>query len=201
MNISSALVALIASYLMGAVPFGLLFARIFSNVDVRNMGSGNIGATNVLRSSGKTAAGLTLLMDMLKGYIPVIAAGFFLKNEAVTALCGAAAVLGHNFPLYLGFKGGKGVATGFGVILGVSPFIGFACLSAWLVAALIWKYSSLSAIVAYATYPVLTFFFHPGSRPLRALSLFIAAMIYIRHRANIKRLLDGTEPHIGRGAS
>lgn len=201
MNSSSALVAVIASYLMGAVPFGLLFARIFSNIDVRNVGSGNIGATNVLRSSGKTAAGLTLLMDMLKGYIPVIAAGFFFKNEAVTALCGAAAVLGHNFPLYLGFKGGKGVATGFGVIFGVSPLIGLACISVWLVAALIWKYSSLSALVAYATYPVLTFFFHSGSRPLRALSLFMAAMIYIRHRANIKRLVDGTEPHIGRGAS
>lgn len=201
MNTLSTVIAVVASYLIGAVPFGLLFARIFSGIDVRNVGSGNIGATNVLRSSGKTAAGLTLVMDMLKGYLPVVAAGFFFKDDIVTTLCGAAAVLGHNFPVYLLFKGGKGVATGFGVILGVSPFIGLICLLAWIVAALLWKYSSLSALVAYAAYPILTFILHPGSRPLGTLSLFIAAMIYVRHRTNIKRLLDGTEPRIGRGTS
>ena len=191
--------AVTASYLVGAIPFGLIFSRIFSNIDVRTMGSGNIGATNVLRASGKRAAVLTLLADALKGYLPVLIVQHLFNAEITTVLSAVAAVLGHNFPVYLKFKGGKGVATSFGVILAVSPWIGLVSLLAWLAAAFLWRYSSLSALVAFACYPVLTFLVtREASKPYQALSLFIFGMIYYRHRENIKRLIAGTEPKIGK---
>jgi acyl phosphate:glycerol-3-phosphate acyltransferase len=187
-----------ASYLLGAVPFGLLITRIFSGTDVRNVGSGNIGATNVMRAAGKGAAVLTLLADALKGFAPVCLAQAITGNSLVTALCGAAAVLGHNFPLYLDFKGGKGIATGFGVMLAISPVIGAVCLCVWLVAALIWKYSSLAGLLSFAAYPILVFFtIDRFNRPVSVLSVFLFTLIYIRHRENIKRLLSGTESKIG----
>ena len=190
---------IIGSYLLGAVPFGLIFTKLLSRVDVRTVGSGNIGATNVLRAAGKKAALLTLLADALKGYLPVLIAKLLFQDDYVTILCGAAAVLGHNFPVYLKFKGGKGVAASYGVVLAVSPLIGLFCLLAWLIAALLWRYSSLSALVSFACYPLLTFFMTtPASRPYGLLSLFIFGMIYYRHRENIKRLLAGTESKIGK---
>ena len=191
--------AVLASYLIGAIPFGLIFSRIFSTVDVRTIGSGNIGATNVLRASGKTAAALTLVADALKGFLPVFIVQHLFNADIATVLAGAAAVLGHNFPVYLKFKGGKGVATSFGVILAVAPWIGLVSLLVWLATSLLWRYSSLSALVAFACYPALTFMVSPpSSKPYQALSLFIFAMIYYRHRENIKRLLAGTEPKIGK---
>lgn len=198
MNTLLQALSIILSYLLGAVPFGLLFSKLFSNVDVRTLGSGNIGATNVLRASGKKAAVLTLLADCFKGLIPVMAVQFLFHADALAALAGAAAILGHNFPVYLGFKGGKGVATSYGVVLATVPWIGLICLSAWLFAAVIWKYSSLSALLSFVLYPVLTFALYGESRPQGLLSLFIFGMIYIRHRENIKRLLAGTEPKIGK---
>jgi glycerol-3-phosphate acyltransferase PlsY len=190
---------IIGSYLLGAVPFGLIFTKLLSQVDVRTVGSGNIGATNVLRAAGKKAAILTLLADALKGYLPVLIAKILFHDEYVTILCGAAAILGHNFPVYLNFKGGKGVAASYGVVLAVSPLIGLFCLLAWLIAALLWRYSSLSALVSFACYPLLTFLMTtPASRPYGLLSLFIFGMIYYRHRENIKRLLAGTESKIGK---
>lgn len=198
MNTLLQALSIILSYLLGAVPFGLLFSKLFSNVDVRTLGSGNIGATNVLRASGKKAAVLTLLADCFKGLIPVMAVQFLFHADALAALAGAAAILGHNFPVYLGFKGGKGVATSYGVVLATVPWIGIICLSAWLFAAVIWKYSSLSALLSFVLYPVLTFALYGESRPQGLLSLFIFGMIYIRHRENIKRLLAGTEPKIGK---
>ena len=198
MNTLLQALSIILSYLLGAVPFGLLFSKLFSNVDVRTLGSGNIGATNVLRASGKKAAVLTLLADCFKGLIPVMAVQFLFHADARAALAGAAAILGHNFPVYLGFKGGKGVATSYGVVLATVPWIGIICLSAWLFAAVIWKYSSLSALLSFVLYPVLTFALYGESRPQGLLSLFIFGMIYIRHRENIKRLLAGTEPKIGK---
>jgi glycerol-3-phosphate acyltransferase PlsY len=191
------ILSVLLSYLLGAVPFGLLFSRSFSNVDVRTVGSGNIGATNVLRASGKKAAVLTLLADCLKGVLPVLAVTYLFHDEATAAAAGAAAVLGHNFPVYLGFKGGKGVATSYGVVLATAPGIGLACLAVWLVAAFVWRYSSLSALLSLALYPVLTFAWYRESRPSDLLSLFIFCMIYYRHRENIKRLIAGTEPKIG----
>ena len=188
---------IILSYLIGAVPFGLIFAKMFSNIDVRSVGSGNIGATNVLRAAGKKAAVLTLLSDCLKGTLPVLAVKFIFQDDVITGLSAAAAVLGHNYPIYLAFKGGKGVATSFGVVLAVAPWIGLACLITWLVVALIWHYSSLSALIAFALFPVLTIIAYRESRPTGLLSLFVFGMIYYRHRENIKRLIAGTEPKIG----
>jgi acyl phosphate:glycerol-3-phosphate acyltransferase len=198
MDTSLLLVSIILSYLLGAVPFGLLFSKLFSDVDVRTIGSGNIGATNVLRAAGKNAAVLTLLADGLKGLIPVLVVNRIFQNDAVTALSGAAAVLGHVFPIYLKFKGGKGVATSYGVVLAVAPWTGFVCLVVWGLVAIIWRYSSLSALISFACYPVMTFFNGtPPSKPYGLLSLFIFGMIYYRHRENIRRLLSGTEPRIG----
>ena len=195
---SAQLLSVAASYLIGAVPFGLLFARYFSGIDVRTIGSGNIGATNVLRASGKRAAIFTLLADGLKGYLPVLIVQLLFNADVTTALTGAATILGHNFPIYLKFKGGKGVATSYGVILAVSPLIVLACLMIWLVAAFIWKYSSLASLIAFACYAIITFSTSFGKRtPLATLSLFIFGMMYYRHRDNIKRLIAGTESKIG----
>jgi glycerol-3-phosphate acyltransferase PlsY len=198
MNTALLLVSIVFSYLLGAVPFGLMFSKLFSDVDVRTIGSGNIGATNVLRAAGKKAAVLTLLADALKGVIPVLFAKFFFHDDTATVLSGAAAVLGHNFPVYLKFKGGKGVATSFGVVLAVAPLIGLLCLLIWVLAAYIWGYSSLSALISFAFYLGATFAISPLSKPYGLLSLFIFGMIYYRHRENIKRLLTGTEPKIGK---
>jgi len=191
---------LFGSYLLGAVPFGLIFAKFMGGVDVRAIGSGNIGATNVLRGAGKTAALLTLLADVLKGLIPVLLAARIFSDDTITALCGIAAILGHNFPVYLRFKGGKGVATSFGVVLAVAPWTGLVCLLTWAAAAAVWRYSSLAALVAFAFYPLITFSFHGDSRPLSMLSLFVFGLMYFRHRDNIKRLLTGTESKIGQKA-
>jgi glycerol-3-phosphate acyltransferase PlsY len=189
---------ILASYLIGAVPFGLLFTKYFSGIDVRTIGSGNIGATNVLRASGKKAAIFTLLADGLKGFLPVLIVKSLFNDDLTTALAGAATVLGHIFPIYLKFKGGKGVATSFGVILAVAPLIGFACLIIWLLAAFFWRYSSLSALISFVCYPIITFSTSFSTRrPLAALSLFIFGMMYYRHRENIKRLIAGTESKIG----
>ena len=197
MNVLFPILAVILSYLIGAVPFGLFFGRIFSNIDVRSVGSGNIGATNVLRAAGKKAAVMTLLADCLKGLLPVLAVKFMFHDNTITGLTGAAAVLGHNYPVYLAFKGGKGVATSFGVVLAAAPWIGLACLITWLIVALIWRYSSLSALFAFALFPIIAFSAYSESRPLGILSLFVFGTIYYRHRENIKRLLAGTEPKIG----
>jgi len=188
---------ILASYLAGAIPFGLIIGKIMCGVDVRTVGSGNIGATNVLRGAGKTAALLTLLADALKGLIPVLIAARLFSNDTITALCGIAAILGHNFPVYLRFKGGKGVATSFGVVLAVAPWTGLVCLLAWGAAAAVWRYSSLAAFVAFAFYPLISVAFQGESRPFSLLSLVVFGLMYYRHRDNIKRLLAGTEPKIG----
>ncbi len=196
--LTAQLLSFAVSYLIGSVPFGLIFTKYFSNVDVRTVGSGNIGATNVLRASGKKAAILTLLADSLKGFLPVLIAQSLFNDDLTTALTGTATVLGHIFPIYLKFKGGKGVATSFGVVFAVAPLIGLACLIIWLLAAFLWRYSSLSALIAFACYPIITFSSSFVSRkPLAALSLFIFGMMYYRHRENIKRLIAGTESKIG----
>lgn len=198
MDIIHQILAIFFSYLIGAVPFGLVFSNLFSGVDIRTVGSGNIGATNVLRAAGKMAAILTLIMDAMKGLIPVLIVRSVFQDDVITVLSGTAAILGHNFPVYLKFKGGKGVATSYGVVFGVFPWIGFICLLIWVLVAYIWRYSSLSALVAFASFLGLTFLANsPLSKPYGFLSLFIFGMIYYRHRENIKRLLSGTEPKIG----
>ncbi len=199
MGTTGAALLIIGAYLLGSVPFGLFFGRKFGGgIDVRTVGSGNIGATNVLRSAGKKAALLTLLADCLKGLVPVAIAGRLSLGGWVPVLTGVAAVLGHTYPLYLGFRGGKGVATSFGVMLAVSPGYGALCLLSWAITASIWRYSSLAGLVAFALYPLLTIAADSDERPRGALALFLFGMIYYRHRENIKRLLAGREPKIGR---
>jgi glycerol-3-phosphate acyltransferase PlsY len=190
-------VYLLGAYLVGAIPFGLLVGKALGGVDVRTTGSGNIGATNVLRAAGKKAAILTLAADCLKGLFPVLLAAMLFSDERISVLSGIAAILGHTFPVYLGFKGGKGVATSFGVVLAVSPGTGLLCLLTWAAAAVFWKYSSLSALMAFTLYPIVTFAVHGDSKPQGFLSLFVFGMIYYRHRENIKRLIAGTEAKIG----
>jgi acyl phosphate:glycerol-3-phosphate acyltransferase len=188
---------LIGAYLIGAIPFGLLFGKALGGVDVRGVGSGNIGATNVLRAAGKKAAILTLVADCLKGFIPVLLAAMLFSDELLSVLSGMATILGHSFPVYLKFKGGKGVATSFGVVFAVAPGTGLVCLLAWAAAAVLWRFSSLSALLSFALYPLVTFFVHGDSKPQAVLSLFVFGMIYYRHRENIRRLISGTETKIG----
>lgn len=190
-------IVVVSAYLIGAIPFGLLFTRTLSGIDVRSVGSGNIGATNVLRAAGKKAAVLTLLADCLKGLMPVLIVRLWLRSDELAVLAGIAAVLGHNYPVYLGFKGGKGVATSYGVILAMTPLLGLLCLLLWLGAALAWRFSSLSALISFLAYPFLVLWQFPDSRPRGALALFLAGMIYFRHRENIRRLVEGTESKIG----
>jgi len=196
MTITLTISAILACYLIGAIPFGLLFTRWFSDIDVRNVGSGNIGATNVLRAAGKKAALLTLFADCLKGLLPVLAVKLFFHDDLTSVLSGAAALLGHTFPIYLRFKGGKGVATSFGVALALTPLAALLSLITWAVAAFLWRYSSLAALTAFALYPLYTFTLYL-SQNLQLLSLFLFGMIYAKHRENIKRLIAGTESKIG----
>jgi len=185
----------LGGYLLGAVPFGLLVARAFGLGDVRAIGSGNIGATNVLRTGSKAAAALTLGLDAGKGAAAVVIAQA-LGGEIAAMAAGFGAFLGHCYSVYLGFRGGKGVATYLGTVLALAFPLGALACATWLVVALVSRMSSLSALVAAVTAPVWALVFGHGvlAVPLAAM----AAIILLRHRPNIARLLDGTEPRIGR---
>lgn len=180
-------------YLMGSVPYGLLLTRMAGLGDIRAIGSGNIGATNVLRTGNKKLAAATLLLDALKGTVTVLLVRH-LAHHGV-ALAAISVFLGHLFPFWLGFKGGKGVATGFGVFFGIAWPIGLICCAVWLLVALALRYSSLSALVAYAVSPFAGFYF--DGRAGAEIALFIAVFVFWKHKANIQRLLSGQEPRIG----
>jgi glycerol-3-phosphate acyltransferase PlsY len=186
--------ALTVGYLLGSIPFGLFFAFASGAGDVRKIGSGNIGATNVLRTGKKWAAAATLLCDGLKGAAAILIAREFLPpgSEIFAAL---AAVLGHIFPVWLGFKGGKGVATFLGVTIALYWPVGLLAAATWLLAALIWRISSLSALIAIALSPL--YFFVSGHGNDAPLAVLLAALIFFMHRENIRRLLRGEEPRIG----
>jgi glycerol-3-phosphate acyltransferase PlsY len=185
--------ALVAAYLIGAIPFGVVLTRLAGVGDVRASGSGNIGATNVYRTFGRRLGLLTLAMDALKGLLPVLLAGSLLDfSTAEVAMVAAAAFLGHCYPIYLGFKGGKGVATALGIYLVLSPL---SVLGALLLFAAIlwrWRYVSLASVSAAAAIPLLVGVFE-RSWPLVLATLFISVMVIVRHRANIERLRNGTE--------
>ena len=190
------LLAFLVGYLLGSIPFGLIFARLAGAGDIRNIGSGNIGATNVLRSGKKWAAAATLIFDAGKGAVAVLIAGRYGADAAIAAAFGA--FLGHVFPLWLKFRGGKGVATFFGVMLALYWPVGLLCAVTWLAIAAVWKISSLSALAAAAATPVYFVLF--GNYPFALAALGLTILIFLTHRANIGRLLRGQEPRIGRTA-
>ena len=195
----SDLIVLAAGYVLGSIPFGVVIARAASDVDLRHVGSGNIGATNVLRVVGKGAAALTLLGDIGKGALAVGLARWTGASAALVAAVGLAAVLGHLFPVWAGFRGGKGVATTLGVILGTMPIVGGLLLVIWLAVAAITRYSSLAALVATATMPLFAWLMD-GRPAMVALSGALLVLVVVRHRENIGRLLAGTEGKIGQKA-
>jgi glycerol-3-phosphate acyltransferase PlsY len=188
-----ALVALLG-YLLGAVPFGLLITRAVGLGDVRAIGSGNIGATNVLRTGNKGAALATLILDGAKGAVAVLIARAVLGEDAAQ-VAGLAAFFGHLYPVWLGFKGGKGVATFFGLLLALAWPVGLASAAVWMAVFAASRISSLSALVAAAMSGFFAFIFGEGA--ILALTFVLTVMIYARHRANIARLRAGTEPKFG----
>jgi len=180
-------------YLLGSIPFGLVFAKLFSKVDPRKMGSQNIGATNIFRTAGKTLGILTLIADVLKGVAPIWIANQWNLSHDWIAIAGLSPFLGHVFPIFLGFKGGKGVATALGVYVVISPIA--VLIEFLLFSALVWKWRfiSLGSICTATTMPILIAFFRSDSRAYFILSVFIAALILYRHQSNISRLLQGIE--------
>jgi len=190
-----ALSALGLGYIFGSIPFGVIFTRLSGAGDIRKIGSGNIGATNVLRTGNRWAAAATLICDAAKGFI---AFWLMLKTPYylyASPLAGLGAMLGHLFPFWLRFKGGKGVATFLGIMFAMSWVIGLLVAATWAIAARVWKISSLSALVAAALAPVFVWFLH-GSY-MASFTLLLTIIIFITHRENIARIRAGTEPRIG----
>ena len=194
MTIITLLLAALAGYLFGAIPFGIVMAKVFGLGDLRAIGSGNIGATNVLRTGNKLAAFLTLILDAGKAGIAVLLAGA-LFGELAGLVAGLAAFVGHCYPVWLGFKGGKGVATFFGLIFAACWPVGLAAGATWLVIAALSRYSSLSALIASALAPVYAAAL--GGTLMVPFLIVLALLIFWRHTENIQRLLKGTEGKIG----
>ena len=186
---------IVGGYLLGSIPFGVIVTRLGGAGDVRAIGSGNIGATNVLRTGRRDLAFFTLLGDGGKGVVAVLLARV-LWGEDAGALAGGAAFIGHLFPVWLGFKGGKGVATFYGIMLAAAWPVGVVAALTWIAVALFMRLSSLAALMAVATAPLWAFLLHQP-RAIIFLALFTAVLVFIRHRENIERLLKGTEPRIG----
>ena len=188
------LLGTLLGYMLGSIPFGLLLTRAAGMGDIRAIGSGSIGATNVLRTGRKGLAGATLLLDGLKGATAVLIA-LWLAGHDAALWAGFGAILGHLFPVWLGFHGGKGVATGYGVLIAVAWPVGLGAGAIWLVVAKLARISSLAGLVSFAAAPVLAALLADSG--VVKLALAIAVLVFIRHHANIRRLLAGTEPRIG----
>ncbi len=215
------LIAIIGGYLIGSIPFGLILTRLGGYGDIRDIGSGNIGATNVLRTGNKKLALATLILDALKGAIAIIVAilcmNFFYMDcstvvfsgdadtsrcqspftfETVPMVAGFFALVGHLFPVWLKFKGGKGVATTLGILIALKPIIGISACGLWLLTALITRYSSLSALVAIAAAPAIAYSLYDNANLTGMLGI-VATLVFFKHRANIRRLINREEPKIG----
>jgi len=185
----------LAGYVFGSIPFGLILTKLAGLGDVREIGSGNIGATNVLRTGKKPLAALTLLADILKGLIPTLFVTAYVELIPYGLIAGFMALIGHMFPVWLKFKGGKGVATYIGVAFGFFWPSGVCFILSWLVVAFLFRYSSLSALVACLVTPFVTFFL---TEEIIATTLFVMSiLVLIRHRSNIERLIAGEEDKIG----
>jgi glycerol-3-phosphate acyltransferase PlsY len=188
------LAAIVLGYLLGSIPFGLVLTKMAGLGDIRSIGSGSIGATNVLRTGRKDLALATLLLDGGKGAIAVLIAR--LISEDLTVLAGGAAILGHLFPVWLRLKGGKGVATTLGTLIAANWMVGIGACLVWLVVAFVFRYSSLSGLISVAAAPFLALWL--GTVPQAWLAAFAAVLVWIRHHENIRRLLKGEEPKIGK---
>lgn len=192
----------IAGYLLGSIPFGVLLTRAFGAGDVRNIGSGNIGATNVLRTGRKDLAIATLVLDAGKGAVALLLARYLLNSDLAGAVAGGAAFLGHLYPVWLKFKGGKGVATFYGLMLAAHWPLGLIAAAIWLASAFAFRVSSLAALISSALTPIIAItsvqaLGLPVSKPVYLLSVFAAVLIWFRHHENIGRLIKGQEPRIG----
>ncbi len=206
-SLSPALIAaaVIGGYLLGSIPFGVIATRLGGAGDVRNIGSGNIGATNVLRTGRKDLAAITLLGDGGKGAVAVLIAWLATREGTkdaqalLTSIAAASAFLGHLFPVWLKFKGGKGVATFFGTLLAAAWPVGIAAGATWIIMAFLFRISSLAALTAVALAPIYAAFVFDRPLPIAWLALFMAVLVYFRHAENIRRLLKGEEPRIGGG--
>jgi len=195
--------ALAGGYLLGSIPFGVIATRLGGAGDVRSIGSGNIGATNVLRTGRRDLALITLIGDGGKGAVAVLLAwlatrtGTAEQQAVLTSLAAGAAFLGHLFPVWLGFKGGKGVATFFGTMLAAAWPVGVAAAATWLIVAFVFRISSLAALIAVALAPLFALLVFHRPHAIALLALFMALLVFVRHEPNIRRLLKGEEPRIG----
>ncbi|HCP01242.1 MAG: acyl-phosphate glycerol 3-phosphate acyltransferase [Alphaproteobacteria bacterium] len=189
---------IIGAYLLGSIPFGLILTKLAGKGNLRQIGSGNIGATNVLRTGSKKLAATTLLLDCAKGY-GAVHIPYLLFGPDITFFTALAVVLGHLFPVWLQFRGGKGVATALGVLLGLTWPLGVAVLTTWLIVALIFRYSSLSALVAMALAPFYAWWL--GEPQPSGIAMFLAVLVWIRHVNNVRRLLRGEESRISLNSS
>jgi acyl phosphate:glycerol-3-phosphate acyltransferase len=199
-----ALLVPLVAYLLGAIPFGLLIVKALGGPDIREIGSGNIGAANVIRNAGTFAGILTLLLDAGKGYLAVwLAAHFTSANIRWMMLAAVCAVVGHMFPIWLGFKGGKGVATGLGVFLPICWQAVAAAIVLWLLVVIFWRYSSLGSISAAVAMPLLVYVLYaPGHAPAEVVTfgtVLIAVLVLVKHHPNIARLVAGEEPRLNFG--
>ena len=197
---------LAAAYLLGSIPFGLILAKLLAGSDIRKAGSGNIGATNVARVAGTAAGILTLALDAAKGAAAVwLAASFTDQSSTAMTLAAVAALIGHCFPAWLKFKGGKGVATALGVFLVLAPMAALGALLVFIVVSVTWRYVSLGSVAAAAAMPLLMYFlWAPGHAPPLVVdfgTLFASALVIFKHDANLQRLVDGTEPKFSFGKS
>ena len=192
---TSVLMLGIATYFVGAIPFGLLFARWLTGKDPREHGSGNTGATNALRTGGKKAGILTLIADVLKGVIPVSIAMALDFNDSQIMIVALAAFLGHIFPVYLKFKGGKGVATMFGILLPWAPMVAVISFAVWFVVFKISRYVSLASVIAGFSLPLVAWFL-PANDAAMLTSLIVGGLVTIRHHENVTRLINGTESKV-----
>jgi glycerol-3-phosphate acyltransferase PlsY len=187
----------VLAYLLGSISSAVVVSRVMGLPDPRETGSKNPGATNILRYGGRTAAVLTLVGDILKGVIAVLIARTLTADAVIITLCGFAAFLGHLFPVFFSFRGGKGVATALGVWFSINPWVGLALLATWVLMALLFRYSSLAALTASALAPLYVAWLSPGT-PYLATMIVMSAILIFRHRSNIRNLIAGTETKIGR---
>jgi len=186
----------VGGYLLGSIPFGLVVAKSLGTVDPRMAGSRNIGFTNVLRLSGKTAGGLTLAGDMGKGWLVAWIAAQMFDREAVVGAIALTPIVGHLYSVFLGFRGGKGVATAMGAVLGMAPFVGVVVVLVWLATVAVWRYSSGAALAAFGALPVVSLLLG-RSWMFVLFSVVVSGLVVFRHRENVVRLWRGTEPRIG----